>query len=69
MPRLDKDWLWVGGLLAGGAALYLACRLYPADLPFWLPWEFSWPIYLATALTLAWFFRGLKFLPRSQHPP
>jgi putative membrane protein len=43
------------------------CRLYPADLPFFLPWEFSWPIYLATALTLAWFFRGLKLLPC--HPP
>src|SRR4051812_8309342 len=67
MSRLDKDWLWYGGLLAVGAALYLVCRLYPADLPVWLPWEFSWPIYLATVLTLAWFFRGLKLLPR--HPP
>ena len=35
--------------------LYVVCRFYPADLPFWLPWEFSWPEFLATALTLAWF--------------
>jgi putative membrane protein len=67
MPRPAKDWLWYGGLLALGAALYLVCRLYPADLPFFLPWEFSWPIYLVTALILAWFFRGLKLLPH--HPP
>ncbi len=64
-----KDWLRYGGLLALGAVLYLVCRLYPADLPVWLPWEFSWPIYLATALTLAWFVRGLKSLPKERHPP
>ena len=69
MRRLHKDWLWYGGLLALGAVLYLVCALYPAYLPFFLPWEFSWPIYLATALTLSWFFRGLKVLPKSQHPP
>jgi putative membrane protein len=69
MARLQKDWLWYGALLALGAVLYLVCRFFPADLPFWLPWEFSWPIYLATALTFAWFVRGLKILPRAQHPP
>src|SRR4029077_8310659 len=28
-------------------------------LPFWMPWEFSWPIFLATAFSLFWFARGL----------
>jgi putative membrane protein len=69
MRLLQKDWLWYGALLALGAVLYVVCRLYPADLPMWLPWEFSWPIYLATALTFAWFVRGLKILPKAQHPP
>jgi len=69
MPALQKDWLWYGGVLLLGAVLYLICRLFPADLPVWLPWEFSWPIYLATALTSAWFVRGLMILPRKQHPP
>jgi putative membrane protein len=69
MPQLNKDRLWYGALLALGAVLYLVCALYPAYLPFFLPWEFSWPIYLATALTLWWFFRGLKILPKAQHPP
>ena len=69
MPALQKDWLWYGGVLLLGAVLYLICRLFPADLPVWLPWEFSWPIYLAFALSLAWFVRGLKILPKAQHPP
>src|SRR3954467_9689452 len=60
---------WYGVLLTLGAALDLVVRFFPADLPFWLPWEFSWPIYLATALTFAWFVRGLKILPEAQHPP
>jgi putative membrane protein len=64
-----KTWFGYAALLAMGAVLDLVVRLFPADLPVWLPWEFSWPIYLATALTLAWFVRGLKVLPKAQHPP
>ncbi len=66
---MTRDWLWYGGLLALGAVLYALCRFFPADLPFWLPWEFSWPIFLATALTAVWFVRGLKSLPKNRHPP
>jgi putative membrane protein len=56
-------------VLLGGAALYVICRFWPADLPVFLPWEFHWPEYLATVLTLVWFARGLKILPRDRHPP
>jgi len=66
--KANRDWLWVGALLALGLGLDLVCRYYPADLPVWMPWEFSWPDYLACTLTLAWFFRGLKILPRAEHP-
>ena len=69
MRAVQRDWLWYGALLVLGAALYLVCRFFPADLPSWLPWEFSWPIYLATALTFTWFVRGLKSLPKDRHPP
>ena len=31
---------------------------------FWLPWEFSWPEYLATVLTFICFARGLKVCAR-----
>jgi putative membrane protein len=64
-----KGWAWYGASLALGAVLYLVCRLFPADLPFWLPWEFSWLEYLATALSLGWFIRGLTILPKDLHPP
>jgi putative membrane protein len=64
-----KAWARYAALLVLGAALDIAVRLFPADLPVWLPWEFSWPAYLATALSLGWFFRGLKVLPKAQHPP
>jgi putative membrane protein len=64
-----KSWAWYGALLFLGAALDLVCRFFPADLPFWMPWEFSWPEYLAVALTLVWFIRGLNILPKAQHPP
>jgi putative membrane protein len=66
---MRRGWLWYAALLALGAVLYLVCRLFPADLPVWLPWEFSWPEYLATGLILGWFVRGLKILTRAEHPP
>ena len=61
--------VWYAAVLLVGAALYVICRFYPADLPAWLPWEFSWPEYLATVLAFIWFARGLKLLPRDQRPP
>lgn len=46
-------------VLAVGAVLDVLCRFVPADLPFWMPWEFSWPVYLAATLSLLWFVRGI----------
>ena len=63
------EWLLYAGALLVGAVLYVLCRFYPADLPIWLPWEFSWPVYLTTVLVLGWFALGLKRLSRAQHPP
>jgi len=63
-----KGWFGYAALLALGALLYVLCSYYPASLPFWMPWEFSWVEYLATALTLAWFFRGLRALPLGERP-
>ena len=61
--------IWYGALLLVGAALDITSRLFPASLPVWLPWEFSWPEYLVITLSLTWFFRGLKRLPKDQRPP
>ncbi len=57
--RTRNDWLLYGGVAAIGIALDAVCHFFPAQLPFWMPWEFSWPVYLATTLTLAWYGRGL----------
>ena len=62
-------WLGFAALLLLGGMLDLACRYYPAELPFWMPWEFSWPEYLVTALAVSWFLIGLMRLPRADHPP
>src|SRR5436305_9246032 len=64
-----RGWLGFAGLLLLGLFLWFVCREYPAELPFFLPWEFSWPVFLATVLTLAWFFTGLRRLSAVQHPP
>lgn len=58
-----RAWFVYAALLAIGGVFHVLCRLVPADLPFWMPWEFSWPEFLATFLALAWFARGLAILP------
>lgn len=63
-----KDWLAYGALLIVGAMLYVVCREFPAELPAFLPWEFDWPVYLATALFLGWFVRGLASMPKEERP-
>jgi putative membrane protein len=63
-----NEWLQFGGLLVVGGAIDVLCRLFPAELPFWMPWEFSWPVFLATSLTLAWFWRGWNRLAISERP-
>lgn len=63
-----KDWLAYGALLMVGAAFYVVCREFPAELPPFLPWEFSWTVFLATALFLGWFVRGLAAMPKGERP-
>lgn len=71
VPAFSGDgpgWLAYGGLLCAGAVLWIACRFFPADLPFWMPWDFSWPVFLVTALALGWFVLGLANLPSDLRP-
>jgi putative membrane protein len=64
-----SDWLWYCAFLMLGGFLYWLCAAFPAELPFWLPWDFSWPAYLVTMLVLFWFFRGLSAVPAEDKPP
>ena len=63
-----RGWLFYAGVLIAGGILDVLCRFFPADLPFWMPWEFSWPAFLATALSLAWYVTGLRRLPETRRP-
>ncbi|MGZ6007553.1 MAG: cytochrome c oxidase assembly protein [Rhizomicrobium sp.] len=68
MKRPAPEWLMFGALLLAGGAIDSLCRFFPSELPFWMPWEFSWPVFLATALTLAWYWRGWKAMTREERP-
>jgi putative membrane protein len=68
LARSRNDWLLYGALLAVGGAIDVVCRLFPAQLPFWMPWEFSWPVFLATSLSLAWFWRGWSRVNADERP-
>jgi putative membrane protein len=51
-----------------GAVLWWLSTTHPALLPFWAPWDFSPPVYLATTLVPFWFFRGLRLAPAMERP-
>ena len=68
MKRMAGEWYAYAALLLAGGIIDTLCRLFPSELPFWMPWEFSWPVFLATVLTLAWYERGRRFLASSVRP-
>ncbi len=58
------------GLIAVlGAALWAGSTFVPTSLPFFLPYEFSWLIFLAISLSGYWFLRGLRRMPADDRPP
>jgi putative membrane protein len=63
-----SDWPLYAAMLALGVALDILCRFFPAQLPFLMPWEFSWPVYLVAALTLLWFVRGWQRIGAADRP-
>ncbi len=61
-------WAWHGGVVALGALLAWLSATHPAEMPFWMPWNFSWPEYLTTALVLLWYLRGLARMTPEERP-
>lgn len=55
-------------LIASGAALAWVSAQHPALLPFWAPWDFSWSEFLAAALALWWYGRGVARCPVQTKP-
>lgn len=71
-PRLPGDRsgaLTYGGIAALGVLLFWLSSAYPSRMPAWAPWDFSPTVYLATALALAWFWRGLALASAAARPP
>jgi len=55
-------------ILLFGALLSWLCYVHPGWLPFWAPWDFSWPEFLGTAFPLWWFLHGLALTPPQARP-
>jgi putative membrane protein len=55
-------------ILALGGLVWWLSHSHPALMPAWAPWEFSPTEYLATALVLFWFWRGLGLMPAAERP-
>lgn len=68
LSRSSANLLAYGAIAVIGIALFWLSESYPALMPVWAPWEFSPFLYLATALTLFWFLRGLALAPPEAQP-
>lgn len=66
--RERPGWAVYSVIFFVGFVLDLLSRFMPAELPFWMPWEFSWPEYLATVVSLAWFAVGWARLAPVERP-
>lgn len=56
-------------LIAVGALMSWLSANHPAAMPVWMPWDFSWPEYLAAASTTVFYLRGLALLSPQEKPP
>jgi len=55
-------------IFALGALLWWGSNYRPSLMPVWTPWEFSWLWFLATALALWWYARGVYRTPKEERP-
>jgi putative membrane protein len=67
--KTTSDGISYAAILACGALLFWLSENHPASMPAWMPWDFSPPIYLATAFVLLWFVRGCALASRGQRLP
>ncbi|NEI74839.1 cytochrome c oxidase assembly protein [Rhizobium lusitanum] len=62
-PRVDGDLKLVGLILLAGALEAILVERYPGSLPLWMPYEFSWGVFLSRAIGIVLYLRGLRRLP------
>jgi putative membrane protein len=51
-----------------GALLDWTVTAYPAELLFWMPYDFSWLVWLGTWFPIWWYLRGISLLPKAERP-
>jgi putative membrane protein len=68
LGRDAAGWSVYGAIFGMGGVLSWLSRVHPGLTPFWMPWDFSWAEFLATAIPLWWFLRGLAHTPTQQRP-
>jgi putative membrane protein len=56
------------GIIAAAVAVDLVCRLFPAHLPYILPFIFNAPVFLGTWFLLLWYVRGMARTPPGERP-
>ncbi len=57
------------GVLAFSSVVSWLSAAYPAKLPVWAPWDFSWVEFLSLAMTLWWYGYGLLRTAPEHRPP
>ncbi|MDR3734299.1 MAG: cytochrome c oxidase assembly protein [Acidobacteriaceae bacterium] len=55
-------------ILALGGLVDWVTTVYPAELPVWLPYDFSWFAWLGTWLPIWWYWHGISILPAAERP-
>jgi putative membrane protein len=60
---MGEIWILLAGLIVD-----LACRLYPAHLPYVFPFIFNAPVFLGCWLMLLWYRRGMARIPLARRP-
>ncbi|HEX4178201.1 MAG TPA: cytochrome c oxidase assembly protein, partial [Rhizomicrobium sp.] len=57
-----------GLVIMAGAALSWLSALYPAEMPVWGPWQFSWVEYIGCVFALGWYVRGILRMAPEPRP-
>lgn len=65
---VDIDTAVPVSLLACGVLIAWLSQNFPAEIPAWLPWRFSWSEFLTVTLSLWWYIRGITLCRREERP-
>ncbi len=65
---INKGYAVYAMLLLVGLVFWWLSTARITMLPFWAPWEFSWPEFLSLWLATWWYYRGIVSVGRHERP-